>query len=58
MADRGFPGPYVHSIPAGEDPMMKGVPKQNTDIGGRANAVPKDKTGAEMKIEHVGGKVT
>lgn len=55
MADRGFPGPYVHEIKE-MDPMMKRVPQDRTDIGGNSPSMPKSGTGGEMKISHVGEK--
>jgi hypothetical protein len=56
MADRGFPGPYVHTI-KNDDSMMKQVPYDTMDIAGRPNAIPKDKAGEQMRISHVGNKV-
>lgn len=59
MADGNgnFPRPYKNTVTE-DDPIMKRVPMDHTDIGARPSGMPRGASAPELTIEHVGGSAT
>lgn len=52
-----FPGPYMQTTNA-EDPIMKRVPMDKTDIGARSSGLPQGGVNSDdMTIKHTGGSM-